>query len=48
MENLRSSFYRVGPPGLWEGRTQHMTRTIRRDVAMPLDPDEFDGSVDKD
>ncbi|MEU0520075.1 hypothetical protein [Streptosporangium sp. NPDC006007] len=37
-----------GPPGLWEGMAQHMTRTVRRDVATSLDPDEFDGPVDKD
>ncbi|MFC0862291.1 aromatic ring-hydroxylating dioxygenase subunit alpha [Sphaerimonospora cavernae] len=48
MENLRSPFYRVGPPSAWEGRAQHMMRMIRQDVATPLDPDEFDGPVDKD
>ena len=41
MENLRSPFYRVGPPSQWEGRAQHMMRLIRQDVATPLDPDEF-------
>ncbi len=48
MGNLRSPFYRVGPPSAWEGRAQHMMRLIRADVATPLDPDEFDGPVDKD
>jgi choline monooxygenase len=48
MENLRSPFYRVGPPSTWEGRAQHMMRLIRRDVATPLAPDEFDGPADKD
>lgn len=48
MENLRSPFYRVGPPSTWEGRAQHMMRLIRQDVATPLAPDEFDGPVDGD
>jgi choline monooxygenase len=48
MENLRSPFYRVGPPSAWEGRAQHMMRLIRQDVATPLDADEFEGPVDKD
>jgi phenylpropionate dioxygenase-like ring-hydroxylating dioxygenase large terminal subunit len=48
MENLRSPFYRVGPPSVWEGRAQHMMRLIRQDVATPLDADEFEGPVDKD
>jgi choline monooxygenase len=41
MENLRSPFYRVGPPSTWEGRAQHMMRLIRQDAATPLAPDEF-------
>lgn len=46
MENLKSPFYRVGPPSEWEGRAQHMMRLIRQDAATPLAPDEFDGPVD--
>lgn len=46
MENLRSPFYRVGPPSMWEGRAAHVMRMIREDVATPLAPDEFDGPVD--
>jgi choline monooxygenase len=46
MENLRSPFYRVGPPTAWEGRAAHVMRTIRADVATPLAPDEFDGPVE--
>ena len=46
MENLRSPFYRVGPPTSWEGRAAHLMRLIREDVATPLAPDEFDGPVD--
>lgn len=45
MENLRSPFYRVGPPTTWEGRAAHVMRMIRQDVATPLDVDEFDGPV---
>lgn len=45
MENLRSPFYRVGPPSKWEGRAQHMMRLIRQDAATPLAADEFDGPV---
>lgn len=45
MQNLRSPFYRVGPPSTWEGRAQHMMRLIRQDVATPLAPDEFVGPV---
>jgi len=45
MENLRSPFYRVGPPSAWEGRAHHMMRLIRQDLATPLAPDEFDGPV---
>jgi phenylpropionate dioxygenase-like ring-hydroxylating dioxygenase large terminal subunit len=48
MENLRSPFYRVGPPTTWEGRAAHVMRMIREDVATPLAPDEFDGPVDAD
>ena len=42
MENLRSPFYRVGPPTTWEGRAAHVMQRIREDVATPLAPDEFD------
>lgn len=45
MENLRSPFYRVGPPTTWEGRAAHVMRTVRADVATPLAPDEFEGPV---
>ncbi|MDD9369743.1 MAG: aromatic ring-hydroxylating dioxygenase subunit alpha [Acidimicrobiales bacterium] len=41
MENLRSPFYRVGPPSTWEGRAAHVMSRIREDVATPLAPDEF-------
>jgi phenylpropionate dioxygenase-like ring-hydroxylating dioxygenase large terminal subunit len=41
MSNLRSPFYRVGPPTTWEGRAAHLMRLVREDVATPLDPDEF-------
>lgn len=41
MRNLRSPFYRVGPPTTWEGRAAHVMRLIRQDVATPLAPDEF-------
>jgi choline monooxygenase len=41
MENLRSPFYRVGPPTLWEGRAAHVMRLVREDVATPLAADEF-------
>ena len=41
MENLRSPFYRVGPPSVWEGRAAHVMKLIRADVAEPLAPDEF-------
>jgi phenylpropionate dioxygenase-like ring-hydroxylating dioxygenase large terminal subunit len=41
MENLRSPFYRVGPPTTWEGRAAHVMQRIREDVATPLAPDEF-------
>lgn len=46
MENLRSPFFRVGPPTAWEGRAAHVMRMIRHDVATPLAPDEFEGGVD--
>jgi choline monooxygenase len=42
MGNLRSPFYRVGPPTTWEGRAAHMMRLVREDVATPLAPDEFE------
>lgn len=42
MENLRSPFYRVGPPTVWEGRAAHVISRIRRDTATPLDADEFE------
>jgi choline monooxygenase len=45
MENLRSPFYRVGPPTTWEGRAAHVMRMVREDVATPLAVDEFDGTV---
>ena len=41
MRNLRSPFYRVGPPTTWEGRAAHVMRLMRQDVATPLAPDEF-------
>jgi choline monooxygenase len=41
MTNLRSPFYRVGPPTTWEGRAAHVMRLVRADVATPLAPDEF-------
>ena len=45
MGNLRSPFYRVGPPSAWELRAAHVMRNIREDVATPLAADEFDGPV---
>ena len=45
MSNLRSPFYRVGPPTTWEGRAAHLMRLVRQDVATPLDPDEFTAPV---
>jgi phenylpropionate dioxygenase-like ring-hydroxylating dioxygenase large terminal subunit len=45
MANLRSPFYRVGPPTAWEARAAHMMRLVRADVAEPLASDEFDGPV---
>jgi len=41
MRNLRSPFYRVGPPTTWEGRAAHVMGLVRQDVATPLAPDEF-------
>ena len=41
MQNLRSPFYRVGPPSTWEGRAAHMIKQIRADAEVPLDDDEF-------
>ncbi len=41
MGNLRSPFYRVGPPTTWEGRAAHVMKLVRSDVATPLAPDEF-------
>lgn len=41
MRNLRSPFYRVGPPSAWEGRAAHFMRTVRDDISTPLAPDEF-------
>jgi choline monooxygenase len=41
MRNLRSPFYRVGPPTMWEGRAAHFMRNVRNDVATPLAADEF-------
>jgi choline monooxygenase len=46
MRNLRSPFYRVGPPTTWEGRAAHIMKLVREDVATPLAADEFDGPVD--
>jgi phenylpropionate dioxygenase-like ring-hydroxylating dioxygenase large terminal subunit len=46
VDNLRSPFYRVGPPTSWEGRAAHVMQRIREDVATPLAPDEFAGPVD--
>lgn len=46
MQNLRSPFYRVGPPTTWEGRAAHVMSQIREDVATPLAPDEFVGTTD--
>ncbi len=45
MKNLRSPFYRVGPPTIWEGRAAHIMKLVREDVATPLAADEFDGPV---
>jgi len=45
MRNLRSPFYRVGPPTTWEGRAAHFMRNVRQDIATPLAADEFDGAV---
>jgi len=45
MRNLRSPFYRVGPPTTWEGRAAHFMRNVRRDIATPLAPDEFDSAA---
>ena len=41
MQNLRSPFYRVGPPSTWEGRAAHMIKQIRAGAEVPLDDDEF-------
>lgn len=41
MKNLRSPFYRVGPPSAWEQRAAHVMRSIRADVSTPLAADEF-------
>ncbi|HSB85342.1 MAG TPA: aromatic ring-hydroxylating dioxygenase subunit alpha [Ilumatobacteraceae bacterium] len=41
MRNLRSPFFRVGPPTSWEGRAAHVMKLVRADVATPLAPDEF-------
>jgi phenylpropionate dioxygenase-like ring-hydroxylating dioxygenase large terminal subunit len=45
MDNLRSPFYRVGPPTTWEGRAAHLMRLVREDVATPLAEDEFTAPV---
>ncbi len=42
MANLRSPFYRVGPPTVWEGRAAHVMQLVRADVATPLAADEFE------
>lgn len=41
MRNLRSPFYRVGPPTRWEARAAHVMSLIRQDTARPLAEDEF-------
>lgn len=41
MTNLRSPFFRVGPPTTWEGRAAHVMKLVRADVATPLAADEF-------
>jgi choline monooxygenase len=41
MRNLRSPFYRVGPPTTWEGRAAHVMMLVREDVATPLAAGEF-------
>jgi len=46
MRNLRSPFYRVGPPTTWEGRAAHIMRLVRQDIATPLAPDEFTAAAD--
>ena len=43
MRNLRSPFFRVGPPTTWEGRAAHVMQMVRSDVATPLAGDEFTG-----
>ena len=45
MRNLRSPFYRVGPPTTWEGRAAHVMRMVRADVATPLATDEFTAPI---
>jgi choline monooxygenase len=45
MKNLRSPFYRVGPPTTWEGRAAHVMKLVRTDVATPLAPDEFEATA---
>ena len=45
MANLRSPFYRVGPPTTWEGRAAHLMTLVRQDMATPLDPDEFTARI---
>ena len=44
MANLRSPFFRVGPPTTWEGRAAHLMKLVREDVATPLAADEFNGA----
>lgn len=46
MQNLKSPFYRVGPPTTWEGRAAHVMTLVREDMATPLAPDEFTGPVE--
>jgi len=48
MDNLRSPFYRVGPPTSWEGRACHVMELVRRDMASPLATDEFTAAVPSD
>lgn len=46
MRHLRSPFYRVGPPSVWERRAAHVMQLVRQDVAVPLAPDEFCSGFD--
>jgi choline monooxygenase len=48
MRNLRSPFFRVGPPTTWEGRAAHVMRLVRDDMATPLATDEFTAPLEGD